>query len=193
MSEPNISHEITTNTVEWNFTRPYNPSNQSKVTHIRAWVENPYNDNFGAVEFSFYIDYYCEENPRDGDIMQIYILFSGNLTRGFFYDLQVNFSQIDPYAYLDIRVDNDVMKLQNLAVPQVKDSYATNEPLMRTMAVGHPSNCSLDMHADWYFLDENSATHGVNHEFTATAQVTFYDGSEYLRIYLPMKFKVVST
>jgi len=162
-SQPNISHEITANVVEWNFTRPYNPLNRSVFIPIYQSVANSYNDTFGDVKFSFYFDCYREERPFEGDIMEVYILFSGNLTRGFFYSLQVNFSQIDQYAYFDIRVDDDVMKLQNLNVPQVKDSYSTSKPLMRMMAIGYPLTCSLDMHADWYFSDDNSMMHGVNH------------------------------
>lgn len=79
------------------------------------------------------------------------------------------------------------MKLQNLTIPEVKDSYTTTKPFIHSIAINCPLVCSLDMHADWYFSDKNN----VNHEFTATAQIILNDGLQYLKIDLPIKLKVV--
>lgn len=74
-SEPSISREVTANTIEWNFTRPNYSYPTSEYFYIAKSVANSYTDDFGTIKFSLFIDSYYEENPRDGDIMNFYILF----------------------------------------------------------------------------------------------------------------------
>lgn len=186
-SEPHVSREFNANTVEWNFTRPN--YSYPKWISIAELVTNSYEDEIASVDFSIFISSYYEEEPTLGDYITFKIILSANLTKGFIYGLQIKFSVTDNAAEeLDINQDDHWIETRNLSPPASHDSYRWTEPAyISAKAVGNPSNCYLTMFVNWFFFDKNN----INHETTATANLVFYNGSEYMRMLIPIDLAVV--
>lgn len=189
-SQPTISREISVSTVEWNFTRPNYPYSISKHIPIEELVTNSYKDDIVTVNFDLFMSSYFEDSPTYlADYINFKLVFSANLTNGFIYELQIRFTAIHEGAEaLDVNQDDGWVETRNLLPPSSSDSYYSTVPAyISTRAVGNPSDCYLKMLANWFFFDKNN----INHETTATADLVFYNGSEYVRILIPINLAAV--
>lgn len=186
--EPNISRELTVNTVEWNYTRPENPYQISKYDRIDKLITNAYKDEIVTIAFGWLVSDYFEKDPVVNTCIVSKFIFSGNLSQGFVYKVQVKFSPVDDSSYFNIIEDDAFIKIRNLSKPIMLDSINTNEPFIYSTAIGRPIDCYLEMISHWQFFDQNN----VNHELTATAEMVLYTGLEYIKIQIPIGLGVLT-
>ncbi|MBX5327077.1 MAG: hypothetical protein ACQXXH_07570 [Candidatus Bathyarchaeia archaeon] len=186
-SEFHISREINVKAVEWNFTRPYYPYQVSKHVPIGEPVVNSHNDDVAAIQLSLFMGDYFEESLEFGDYILFRTIFSANLTKGFIYKLQIKFSCIDENVSLDILgyIGSDSpIETRNLSILRVIDYVS--EPYVDAIATGDRKTCYLKMYAFWLFFDENNVDHGC----MAIADLVIFNGSEYVKIQIPISLGV---
>jgi len=184
-SEPRVSREFSVNAVAWNFTRP----SSSTHLYIAKLITNSYNDDVGAIKFNMFMSSYYNDHPEFGDYLFFTVSFSANLTRGFVYGLKIIFTgNLEGVEEFDIIQDDDWVETRNLSPPTSHDSFHWWEPAyISARAVGNPSDCYLKMFVNWFFFDKNN----IIHETTATAEVILYNGSEYVKIQIPISLVVL--
>ena len=186
LPEPLKPETITVETVNWNMSRP------SKYVSIDEWIENSFSDSITSIGLRLHVSSYAENSIAHGDYLFFGIFVTGNVTEGFVQSVLIKFSLVDTNAFLDIVADlkdPDWVELHNLTIQAVRDSWRTNEPYIDAIAPNHTKNCSLKMRAYWQFFDENT----VNHWIMVTLEITYFTGTTYRIVAIPIQLAVMTS
>ena len=185
LHEPLTPETITVDAVSWNMNRP------AEYVILNEIVRNSYVDGAASANLSFIAWTYCEDELSypyyNKDHIKSGIIATVNVSEGFVYSVIVRFSMSDVYAFLDIIEDPDFVKLDNLVKKEISNNINSCEALLKTVAVNEASYCSLEIWVFWIFLDQNSADHLV----TVDLEVTYFNGSVYKRVIVPIMLEVV--
>jgi hypothetical protein len=186
LEEPPTPESITIETVTWNMSRP------SQIITIDKWINNYFNDGSISISAHVHIAGYRENWliwPSDGDddIVDMSVDVDANVSEGYIYSVTVRISKTDVYAFVEMMDDPDWMKLENLTKKQIEDGNYLNEALFTATSVNKPNWCSLEKGFFWVLLDKNSA----NHLVTITLEATYFDGTAFRKINVPIRLGVL--
>lgn len=179
LHEPQTLEVGTADPVYWNISRPLN------FVTIDKNIENVYTHGVASVKLKVHVSSYFKDEPTLGDFLWLNIVGAINVSDGFIYSLVMKFSGIDADAFLDVVADvrdKDWVEFQNLTISTVCDSGCANEPYVNAVSVNQPKQCLLRIAAFWVFFDEND----VNHWMTTNLEVTYFNGTAYQRISMPI-------
>lgn len=185
LREPQPPQTVAVEAVVWNMSRP--PDGWRSSSSIDEKVENLYEDELASIVFGIHLSGYTDNSGLLGDYLFFLLYVASNISEGFISSMAIKFSKVDIYAFLDIKTDPDWIKLQNLEIRTVRDSFETQYPYIDTYIIYQPKYTSLEIYAYWMFLDENSLSHWI----TATLEVTYFNGTAYQTIIMPIRLEVL--
>lgn len=181
-----IAETVTTETITWNMNRP------SVHTAVDQWSENSFSGDAASVCLIVHIYEYSENEqgpPSWGnDYVKLGIAVTANVDNGFVHSVTARLSEIDSQAFMDIDENPSSMQLSDLAINTIWDvGTIKDEAYAKAFGVNHPYNCSLSIVARWIFVDENS----VSHSITVTSEVTYFNGTAYRKVVIPIMLEVL--
>ena len=183
LREPEPPQTITMETTAWNMSRP---ADNSGYLSIDEKVENSYEDELASIVFGIHFASYTDEEPTLGDHLILSLYVTSNISEGFTNSITINFSQVDPYAFLSISMGSGFIDLQNLEIRTIRSSYTTNNPYIIADSINQQKHTSLRMLAFWMFLDENI----YDHRITATLEIMYFNGATHQKITIPILLEV---
>jgi hypothetical protein len=188
--EPQQPETMHVHSVDWNMTRP------SDYIAIDKWVENSYNDGKASVGLGVNIEDYAENwvgPPAYGnDFAQLRITSTAEMEDGFIYSFSVKFLALDTYGFVGINSDPSSYELSNLQMSRMcgllaSESKAYFEASAINFPIDKPKNCSLSMLAYWIFVEGDN----IDHLITISLEVTYYDGTTYKKVEIPINLGVL--
>lgn len=186
IKEPPKPETVTVEAVSWNMSRP------TGTLLIDMWVENFYKDLAASVNLRVHVAKYYENDPfypaESNDYVKLWINADMNVTSGFVYSMIIGFSRTETDALLKIYEASDSRRLENLEETDTRllgtdkreahfDAYSFNQP----------KNSFLGITVAWVFLDRNN----TEHEITVTLEATYYTGSAYQKVVIPMRLEAL--
>lgn len=189
--EPPTPETTTVEAVTWNMTRPENVD----IITIDKWTRNSYTDNIVFMELSVQFAGYWENKPGwwpsdgDDDVVYLSIVATANVSEGFVYAMAVRFSRPDVFAKVYVEMHPASMTLQNLEIKGIREKGTNNRgAYFEAAAVNQPKNTSLSIIAYWVFLDRNDADHWL----TVNLEVTYFSGTSYRKVIMPINLGVLA-
>ncbi len=182
--EPPTPQIITVETVYWNMSRPSSSENK-----VGEWANKSYGDFSEFVGFSIRIEGYGENHQEKGDYLEFRIFLEAKVNDGFFDTVVTTFSDIDANAFVDIMSDPDMIKLQNLSIETIRDSFRTNQPYIEAQSPNRSKQVALAFSVYWMFMDSNNMDHWI----TVTAEITYFNGAKYQKVVIPTRLGVLVT
>jgi len=193
LPEPQKPEMFSVHSIGWNMSRP-----SGDDVEISKWLENSYSDGMVSASLSVNIAKYYENDPGypayDNDYVKLGIIVVASVSHGLVYSTVIRFSTTDAYAFVSIPVMavggglHPSLELHNLKLNKFTD-IGTNEreAYVETLSENKPENCSASMLAYWIFVDEEKTTHFV----TVSFEITYYDGTAYKRVEIPINLGVL--
>lgn len=179
---------INVDTVSWNMTRYIQlPQFYPRSYNVNKTVTNNFNQGSLIVNLTLFIDFYAEDlSPYGGDTLWVRLdgQVAGNGSVKF---LEINFSRIDDQAFLDLDEDSDHLSTSNLKIDMIKDSFDTDQPFIHSYGLNSLGDCSLQTRFWWIFQDPNS----LDHSLTVTMQTTYFNGTDIVRVNLPIRLEII--
>lgn len=184
LHEPLNPEVVMVEVVEWNMSRPM------EKTDISDRIINFYDDDIVSVNFTTCIEKYHEEwigIPYSGcDVIRMTLVVATNVNEGYVHSIVIKFSQMDDNAFLDICEDPDWIELQNIQLQVIQDSYKIDEVYIQACTANRTNWCELRIIAFWVFSDENN----MDHFMTITSEATYFNGTTYCKVIIPIQLKV---
>lgn len=177
-----IAETIERDAVSWNMTRPMGD------TAIDEEIKNVYCDE-ASVELGIYLHSYHRDWSRYGynDTIAFRVVAATNTTMGFVYSVVIKFSHVDDYSMLFASHEN-YNRLENL---DLKEKYSSATPQREgyvvAVSINQPTDCFLEVEVDWVFIDSNDQ----NHKLDVTLEATYFNGTTYQRIVLPVTLQML--
>ena len=187
LPEPPTPETITVETVSWNMSRP------ADIVTIDEWVKNSYLDEIVSASLSVHVAGYRENWPilpsdGDDDIIDLGIVADVNVSDGFVRSLVVRFPKTDSHTTLYIERHPETIRLDNLKLERIRDpATERREAYLETTGLNQPKNCSLEILSFWVLQDRNN----LNHWITVTFEATYYNGTTWKKIEIPIQLGVV--
>lgn len=187
--EPQTPVTVTVKEVSWNVTRP---TIYPKYFIIDEQVENSYVDDISADLTARVVDY-RENVPGywlwEGgyDEIDVRIVLTANVSEGFIHSVVIKLSEIDAQADVIIIDDEDWIQVQNLKIDMLDDFSQQNEAWVKAASINQPKDVGLHITAFWTFFDLNNMDHWI----TATAEVTYFNGSTWKSVVIPLRLGVL--
>jgi len=179
LQEPISPERVTLAAVTYSLERP------GGLIVIDERVESGYTDGKASVGLGFHVDLYEEDSAlySGHDYVQLIIAATANVSGGFVYSMNVNFSLTDSSA--DVTVRSPFLDLNNLKSKKTQYSreHDTRQVYFQADALNYPQNASLRILADWIFFDFNYGDHWI----TVTLETTYFNGTAFRRTDVPIK------
>ena len=168
----------------WNVSRPSG--------YLR--FENPVVRIYSTADFwaniTVFPHSYYESDPliNDNDDLQLIIEVASLVNQGFVHSVQIRFSETDEQSMIDIiypaELNPHYVELFNLKEAKAYDGRnAFYEAVMTNES--KEARLVLKM-VSWIFLDRND----VGHWMTITVAITYFDGSLYHQVLVPIELEV---
>lgn len=182
LKEPPKQETIMIEAVSWNMSRP------TRTITVDEWTRNSYADSRASLGFGVNVVGYNERVPGEGppydsDFLALRIHATVNVSEGFIFSVVARFSRSDIQADVLFEQTSSFMELHNLEIQRIRDLGAYNrEVFFETTATNQPKDSLLSVIAYWMFLDEND----TNHWITVNLEATYFSGTAYRKVILPI-------
>jgi hypothetical protein len=184
---PIITETITAETITWNMTRP-----EEATGFAGRIIENNYNVNGTNVRLSIHITSYLENEEQFGDCLWFSVNATATVQQGFIYSVNIRFSQTDENAFLLVSKQTEWIKLENLKITSLStEATYSSEAHLYTTGVNNPKTCTLENPVFWYFLDINE--NNLDHWATITLETTYFNGTAYRKVTMPLQIGVLTS
>jgi len=193
LEEPiTISESITVEAVSWSTSRPAETREPYMILIDRRGVVNSYTD--GKVSFSlnaWAITYFekwvgAPFEGADGLVMRLINVL--NVSEGFIDSFVVRFSQTGDSAFVDLLEDPDMMDLYGVKLVEVHDWL--KESYIESYGIDQPKHCRMEVQLYWVFLD---AQNSVQQSMTINLEATYFNGTAYRKLIVPILLKVYNS
>ncbi len=186
LKEPQKPKTTPLEAVSWNMSRP------TQTVTVNEWTENSYMDGEVSAGSGINVVGYNELVPGEGppfdnDFLTLHIRATANVSYGFIFSIVVRFSESDTSATVVFQQTSAFMEFHNLRIQRIRDLDANGEALFETTAPDQPNNTLLAIVAYWSFLDENITDHWT----TINVEATYFDGTAYQRLVMPIRLGVL--
>jgi hypothetical protein len=184
--EPQTPETTTLEPVCWNMSRPSDDD-----ILINEWTNNSYVDCGVAVVLGVHILKYYEHDPgppaEGNDYLSLRVVVTAEVDDGFVHSIVMTFSASDSYAFLGVLEDPSFMELRNAKLGDIHDFGAGEiKAHLKASCINQPENCSLSILSSWIFVEKE-----VDHLITVSLEVTYYNGSAYERVEIPINLRVL--
>lgn len=189
LKEPPTTQTIPVEATIWSISRPIGVD----IITIDKWMKNSYANSAVSIELSVqFVGYYENQldfpSGGDDDVAYLRIIATANVSDGFIYSMAVRFPEVDGNAVLYIDMNKDFRNLVNLQEGSIGcSSRYKGGAYFMAYSLNRSKNASLSILSYWVFLDQDS----VNHAMTATLETTYFNGTTYLRVGLPIQLSVL--
>ncbi|MEM4704134.1 MAG: hypothetical protein QXJ02_03615 [Candidatus Bathyarchaeia archaeon] len=174
--EPSVAETITAETKTCNIER---------IKGAWTWmvaVENLFADFSSSINFTVSVDTYSSPHFWYPSAQDFCVFVTASVGTGFVNDILIQMRKgFNNTSMVDIIYDEDVIVAQNLTLVSVLDSGGGSEARLSAVGGRDTQSCLLKVPVDWIFLDDT-----IDDNLTMTASVTFYNGTAYRRILLPI-------
>lgn len=179
--EPSVAETITAETKTCNIERA------SSLSNYRVYV-NSFVDSSSFINFTALISTYFGHSGWDWTAYtyQSFCAFvTVNLEAGFVHEVLIKIRKSNNYtSKIFVWSEDGTLKkwAYNLTLQKLESAWSGSSEA-RIVAVGgrDTQSCLLKVPVDWIFLDDT-----IDDNLTMTASVTFYNGTAYRRILLPI-------
>lgn len=189
--EPQTPQTITVETVSWNMTRP----RSIDIIAIDERVSNSHVDDIASVNLAIQVGGYRESAPRywlwkgGYDEIDLSVAVTANISKGFVYSIVIELSNIDAQADVIIIDGESWMQLHNLEIVELDDSSYRHKAWIEASSFGQPLDSVLGIIVFWDFFDQNIADHFMS----VTAEVTYFNGSTWQKVTVPIQLGVLAS
>lgn len=183
---PEPPETITIEAISWNMNRPKDLTAFTNLKVINLFG----NENISA-DLSVSIDTYFENSPAFdyNDVFWLIINATAKVNNGFIYSMVVKFSQVDTNAILIMDETPVFISLRNLSIQSIRATATyKHEAGFTTVSFDQSKDCSLQILVHWIFFDKEN---GAKHPITATLELTYFNGTIYQRIAIPVSLEVM--
>ena len=186
LPEPRTPETITVETVSWNMSRP------ADIVTIDEWVKNSYTENLASIDLSIHVQEYYEDDPDfpawGDDYVKLRVVGDINISDGYVHSLVIRFPKTDSHTTLYIERHPEAIRLDNLKLERIRGSATDKkEAYLETTSLNQPKNCSLKILSYWVLQDRNN----LNHWITVTFEATYYNGTTWKKIEIPIQLGVL--
>jgi len=183
LQEPLSPLTVTAQEVVWNIRHP------AAEMDIAEEVINFYSDNITLVSLNVFVVEYEQSYLFYGipESHGLRLMLSGavNVSGGFIHSIILRFSQLDSNSTLDIMEDSDAVETYNTKLERICDWLS--DSYVEGYGVNQPKYCKLSINARWSFLDIEK---NVEHYMRTDLEVTYFDGTTYRRVIVPIRLGV---
>jgi hypothetical protein len=184
LPEPPTPETITIDAVGWDTTRP------AFLKRIDEWAENSYSQSAISASLKVHIDFYFENSLSWGglDGLMFIVYCNVNLSEGYLHSVTVEFTQIDNHAAIDIDAGEELdhITATSLSVEKIVDFVLGKTGYLEATGVDRPKEVFLRFPAAWMFTDENN----INHTLSATTTLTYFNGTTYQKVKIPIQMEI---
>ncbi|MDH5482106.1 MAG: hypothetical protein OEY22_04405 [Candidatus Bathyarchaeota archaeon] len=182
--EPLAPEIVNVEAVFGNVTRP------ESYTFIDRVVENHYDNGFSRVKMYAHVIDYEEKHPTFGEHIWLSITATAQLQEGFIYSMLLKLSVHDADSCLVIVLlfPWGAPLTENLKTERTDTTGTqTNEAYVYATGIDEPKNCFIRIIVTWQFLDRRI----LDHWMTATLETTYFNGTAYQKVIIPVKIGVL--
>jgi hypothetical protein len=130
--------------------------------------------------------------PSDGndDIIYVAVRVRANINLGYIYSVVVKFSGIDASSLVYIETTSSATFANGLIIARYYLVGTSNhDAFVIASGVDRPKNASLTVVAFLVLTDNNN----TNHQFLATSEITYFNGTAYRQINIPAELGVITS
>lgn len=185
---------ITAETVTWEIERP------SVLLAIHQVAENIYTNEEASLNLTVYVDGYDEEDWMYGsdDTFTLSVSVSAKVGNGFVKNVNITFyndtqpSQVEWVNWYELNGQAHYRgQFENLSVADYSQ-YRESEQYMKASTnlegVNKPSVVYFNSYLFWILRTANDKSHQI----TVASEITYYNGTAYKRVVLPMMLRVIA-
>jgi hypothetical protein len=178
---------LTAETVTWEIERP------SEMLDIHQVAENIYTNEEASLNLTVYVDGYDEQCGMYGghDSLPMSVYVAAKVGNGFVKNVNIAFYNDTQPSQVDLFEWSELGQFENLSLIKYSHGWPSEQYVKASAnltGINNPSKVYFNAPTHWILRTANDKSHHL----TVTSEITYYNGTAYKRVVLPIMLRVIA-